>query len=122
MLLMLEKGQHIHAKGNSREAGGDTVRPNDLDFRRGTFRVRGDVIEIYPTYEESAYRIEMWGDEVESLSRIDPCWAKCSRNYERLPIYPKTHYVMSRLTKTRRSNPSKLNWNPGVRNWKSRAS
>src|SRR6267154_1618779 len=45
---------------------------NDHDFRRGTFRVRGDVIEIYPTYDESAYRIEMFGDEVETLSRIDP--------------------------------------------------
>ena len=45
---------------------------NEGDFRRGTFRVRGDVIEIYPTYDDNAYRIEMLGDEVESLSQIDP--------------------------------------------------
>jgi excinuclease ABC subunit B len=61
--------------------------------------VRGDVIEVYPTYEEAAYRIEMWGDEVENLSRIDPLLGEVKQTYERLPIYPKTHYVMSQLTK-----------------------
>ena len=45
---------------------------NDGDFRRGTFRVRGDVIEVFPTYDDYAYRIELWGDEIESLSQIDP--------------------------------------------------
>jgi excinuclease ABC subunit B len=61
--------------------------------------VRGDVIEVYPTYEESAFRIEMFGDEVESLSRIDPLLGEVRQTYQRLSIYPKTHYVMSRLTK-----------------------
>jgi excinuclease ABC subunit B len=72
---------------------------NDGDFRRGTFRVRGDVIEIWPGYDENAYRIEMWGDEVENLSQIDPLLGQVRQTYQRLPIYPKTHYVMSNLTK-----------------------
>ena len=99
MLLMLEKGQRITRKEILSKLVEILYDRNDLDFRRGTFRVRGDVIEIYPTYEESAFRIEMWGDEVESLSRIDPLLGEVRETYQRLPIYPKTHYVMSRLTK-----------------------
>ena len=67
---------------------------NDVDFRRGTFRVRGDVIEVYPTYDESAYRIEMFGDEIESLSQIDPLFGTVKQKFSRLPIYPKSHYVV----------------------------
>jgi excinuclease ABC subunit B len=99
MLLMLEKGQHITRKEILAKLVEILYDRNDLDFRRGTFRVRGDVIEVFPTYEESAIRIEMWGDEVESLSRIDPLLGEVLQTYQRLPIYPKTHYVMSRLTK-----------------------
>jgi excinuclease ABC subunit B len=99
MLLMLEKGQRITRKEILAKLVEILYDRNDLDFHRGTFRVRGDVIEVYPTYEESAYRIEMWGDEVESLSRIDPLLGEVLQTYERLPIYPKSHYVMSRLTK-----------------------
>jgi excinuclease ABC subunit B len=65
-----------------------------VDFRRGTFRVRGDVIEVFPTYDESAYRIEMFGDEIESLSQIDPLFGTVKQKYTRLPIYPKSHYVV----------------------------
>jgi excinuclease ABC subunit B len=61
--------------------------------------VRGDVIEVYPTYDDWAYRIELWGDEVESLSQIDPLLGQVKQTYIRLPIYPKTHYVMSEETK-----------------------
>jgi excinuclease ABC subunit B len=61
--------------------------------------VRGDVIEIFPTYDDYAYRIELWGDEVESLSQIDPLLGQVRQTYVRLPIYPKTHYVMSNTTK-----------------------
>jgi excinuclease ABC subunit B len=68
---------------------------NDTDFRRGTFRVRGDVIEIFPTYDDMAYRIELWGDEIENLSQTDPLTGRIRQTYLRLPIYPKTHYVMS---------------------------
>jgi excinuclease ABC subunit B len=61
--------------------------------------VRGDVIEVYPTYDDFAYRIELWGDEVESLAQIDPLLGQVKQTYQRLPIYPKTHYVMSDDTK-----------------------
>jgi excinuclease ABC subunit B len=71
-----------------------------VDFRRGTFRVRGDVIEVFPTYDESAYRIEMFGDEIESLSQIDPLFGTVKQKYSRLPIYPKSHYVVQPERKT----------------------
>src|SRR5260370_37422663 len=67
------------------------------DLRRGTFRVRGDMIEIYPTYEDQAYRIEMWGDQIDTLRQIDPLTGEVragQENLSRVPIYPKTHYVM----------------------------
>ena len=99
MLLILEKGQRITRKEILSKLVEILYDRNDLDFHRGTFRVRGDVIEVYPTYEESAFRIEMFGDEVESLSRIDPLLGTVLQTFDRLPIYPKTHYVMSRLTK-----------------------
>ncbi len=99
MLLMLEKGQRISRKDITAKLVEILYDRNDNDFRRGAFRVRGDVIEVFPTYEESAYRIEMWGDEVEALSQIDPLTLEVKRTYQRLPIYPKTHYVMSQLTK-----------------------
>jgi excinuclease ABC subunit B len=99
MLLMLEKGQRITRKEITMKLVEILYDRNDMDFKRGTFRVRGDVIEVYPTYEESAYRIEMWGDEVETLSQIDPLTLEIKQVYQRLPIYPKTHYVMSQLTR-----------------------
>src|SRR5271166_5324992 len=99
MLLLLEKGQRIARKDITRRLVEILYERNDADFRRGTFRVRGDVIEIYPTYDENAYRIEMWGDEIESLAQIDPLIGEVKQTYQRLPIYPKTHYVMSRLAK-----------------------
>ncbi len=99
MLLLLERGQKITRKEITSKLVEILYDRNDGDFRRGTFRVRGDVIEVFPTYDESAFRIEMWGDEIESLSQIDPLLGEVKKTYERLPIYPKTHYVMSRLTK-----------------------
>ena len=99
MLLMLEKGQKITRKEITKKLVEILYDRNDLDFKRGTFRVRGDVIEIYPTYDQAAYRIEMWGDEIETLSQIDPLLGEVKQTYQRLPIYPKTHYVMSQLTK-----------------------
>ena len=99
MLLMLEKGQKISRNQILAKLVDILYERNDTDFRRGTFRVRGDVIEIYPTYEDNAYRIELWGDEVESLSQIDPLLGQVKQTYTRLPIYPKTHYVMSEETR-----------------------
>jgi excinuclease ABC subunit B len=99
MLLMLEKGQRIARSEITSKLVDILYERNDVDFRRGTFRVRGDVIEVYPTYDDSAYRIELWGDEIESLSQIDPLLGQVRQTYVRLPIYPKTHYVMSDETK-----------------------
>ena len=99
MLLMLEKGQKITRKEIVSRLVDILYERNDHDFRRGTFRVRGDVIELFPTYDDYAYRIELWGDEIESLSQIDALLGQVRQTYVRLPIYPKTHYVMSDLTK-----------------------
>jgi excinuclease ABC subunit B len=99
MLLMLEKGQKISRNQIVSKLVEILYERNDVDFRRGTFRVRGDVIEVYPTYDDYAFRIELWGDEIESLSQIDPLLGQVKQTYQRLPIYPKTHYVMSEETK-----------------------
>jgi excinuclease ABC subunit B len=72
---------------------------SDINFQRGTFRVRGDVVEIFPSYQDQAYRIELWGDEIDSVSTIDPLLGEViAKHTSRVPIYPKTHYVMSRPT------------------------
>src|SRR5580765_1561104 len=94
MLLLLEKGQHVRREDITRRLVEILYERNDVDFRRGTFRVRGDIIEVYPTYDESAYRIELFGDEIESLSQIDPLFGSVKQRYSRLPIYPKSHYVV----------------------------
>jgi len=99
MLLFLEKGQKISRQEILRRLVEILYERNDHDFKRGTFRVRGDVIEVFPTYEDFAYRIELWGDEVERLSRIDPLFGQVKQTYVRLPIYPKTHYVMTAETR-----------------------
>src|ERR1700674_1111279 len=99
VLLMLEKGQKISRNQIVSKLVEILYERNDIDFRRGTFRVRGDVIEVYPTYDDNAYRIELWGDEVDSLAQIDPLLGQVKQTYVRLPIYPKTHYVMSEETK-----------------------
>ncbi len=94
MLLLLEKGQKISRQDILRRLVEIQYERNDMDFRRGTFRVRGDVMEVFPTYEDNAYRIEMWGDEIESLAQIDPLFGQVKQSLTRLPIYPRTHYVM----------------------------
>ncbi len=72
---------------------------SDVEFGRGSFRVRGDVIEVFPSYMEQAYRIELWGDEVDSISTIDPLLGEVLQKHTtRVPIYPKTHYVMPKST------------------------
>jgi excinuclease ABC subunit B len=72
---------------------------SDVEFTRGSFRVRGDTVEVYPSYQDQAYRIELWGDEVDSVSTIDPLLGEVlEKHTSRLPIYPKTHYVMPKST------------------------
>ncbi len=104
MLLFLEKGQKIKREDITRKLVEILYERTDGDFRRGTFRVRGDVIEIFPTYDDMAYRVELFGDEVESLSQIDPLFGTVKQKYMRLPIYPKTHYVMKPETKVKASD------------------
>src|SRR6202522_3677205 len=94
MLLMLEKGQKISRNQIVSKLVEILYERNDGDFRRGTFRIRGDVIEVYPTYDEMAYRIELFGNEIEELSQIDPLFGTVRQKYARLPIYPKSHYVV----------------------------
>ncbi len=94
MLMLLEKGQKIRREDITRRLVEILYDRNDADFRRGTFRVRGDVIEVFPTYDENAFRIELFGDEIDSLSQIDPLFGTVRQKYARLPIYPKSHYVV----------------------------
>ena len=94
MLLLLEKGQRLKRDDITRRLVEILYERNDGDFRRGTFRVRGDVIEVFPTYDENAYRIELFGDEIDSLAQIDPLFGTVKQKYARLPIYPKSHYVV----------------------------
>ncbi len=94
MLLLLERGQKIKREDIVSRLVEILYDRNDVDFRRGTFRVRGDIVEVYPTYDENAYRIEMFGDEIDSLSQIDPLFGTVRQKYSRLPIYPKSHYVV----------------------------
>ncbi|MCC6392960.1 MAG: excinuclease ABC subunit UvrB [Bryobacterales bacterium] len=112
MLLMLEKGQRLKREQITQRLVEILYERNDGDFRRGTFRVRGDVIELFPTYDDYAYRIELWGDEIESLSQVDPLTGAIRQTYLRLPIYPKTHYVMSAETREEaiRSIQMELEW------------
>jgi excinuclease ABC subunit B len=72
---------------------------SDVEFDRGSFRVRGDTVEVYPSYQDQAYRIELWGDEVDSISTIDSLLGEViEKHTSRVPLYPKTHYVMPKST------------------------
>ena len=98
LMLMLEVGQQIAR----REILEGLVRiqygRNDYEFARGTFRVRGDVVEVFPAYEEQAVRIELWGDEIERISRFDPLTGETIVRLKRSAIYPATHFVTQRGT------------------------
>ena len=96
MLLMLEKGQRSSRREILSKLVEILYERNDIDFKRGTFRVRGDTIEVHPTYENIGFRIELWGDDVEKLAAFDPLTGDEIRTYERLTIYPKSHFVMPR--------------------------
>ncbi|MBP1726623.1 MAG: excinuclease subunit [Deltaproteobacteria bacterium] len=97
MLLHLEKGQEIDRQAVLRKLVEIHYRRSDLDFHRGTFRVRGDVVEVFPAHEEErAVRIEFFGDAVERIVEIDPLWGKTLRELSRLAVYPASHYVTSR--------------------------
>ncbi|MGV2336406.1 MAG UNVERIFIED_CONTAM: hypothetical protein LVR18_20620 [Planctomycetaceae bacterium] len=82
---------------------------NDFDPARSKFRVRGDVIECWPAYEEFSYRIELWGDEIEKLSMIDPVTGRESQSLREIYIYPAKHFVLpqSRIDNGARRNPQR---------------
>ena len=113
-IVLLEKGQQI-----SREAMlhrfVDIQYERSEDLRRGSFRVRGDTIEIYPPYQDQGYRIEMWGQQIEALRQIDPLTGEVRTGHEelsRVSIYPKSHYVVPQDQKERaiQSIYAELEW------------
>ena len=97
MVLFVEPGLKIKREALIKKLVELLYERNDIEFGRGTFRVRGDVIEIYPSYQEQAIRIELFGDEIDSISTIDPLLGEVLQKHDdRLPIYPKSHYVTTR--------------------------
>jgi len=99
MLLFVEPGGPMTRDALLQKLVELQYERSDIGFDRGTFRVRGDIVEVYPSYQEQAYRIELWGDTVDSISTIDPLLGEVLHRHEsRVPIYPKSHYVMSKPT------------------------
>ena len=113
MLLFLEPGTRITREALLQRLVELQYERNDVNFQRGSFRVRGDVVEIYPSYQDQAFRIELWGEEVDSISTIDPLLGEViTKHTSRVPIYPKSHYVMSKPTVKRalKSIKEELEW------------
>jgi excinuclease ABC subunit B len=102
MLLPLERGQRIGRDQVLRKLVEIQYERNDHDFGRGTFRVRGDIVEVYPSYEEHGLRIELFGDEIDELASFDPLTGKTIRRHDKTAIYPKSHFVAPR-ERTRRA-------------------
>ena len=96
MLLPLQLGQRIPREQILRKLVEIQYERNDTDFGRGTFRVRGDVVEVYPSYDEQALRIELFGDDVDALTTFDPLTGKSGRKHDKIAIFPKTHFVAPR--------------------------
>jgi excinuclease ABC subunit B len=93
MVAFIERGQQLSRTTLLKKLVEIQYARNDLAFERGTFRVRGDIVEVYPVYQDKAIRIEFWGDEVEAISTIDPLLGEVLETHSRLPIYPRTHFV-----------------------------
>jgi len=113
MLVFLEPGMRIARESLLQRLVELQYERNDIDFKRGSFRVRGDVVEVYPSYQDEAYRVELWGDEIDSISTIDPLLGEVKqRHTARVPLYPKNHYVMPRTTLKRaiKSIKEELAW------------
>ncbi|MBS1818845.1 MAG: excinuclease ABC subunit UvrB [Acidobacteria bacterium] len=102
MLVSLERGQRIAREQVLRKLVEIQYERNDHDFSRGNFRVRGDIIEVYPSYEEFGLRIELFGDEVDDLATFDPLTGKTLRRHDKVAVYPKSHFVAPR-DRTRRA-------------------
>jgi excinuclease ABC subunit B len=102
MLLPLERGQRIGRDEILRKLVEIQYERNDADFGRGTFRVRGDIVEVYPSYEETGVRIGLFGDEVDELASFDPLTGRTIVRHDKLAVYPKSHFVAPR-ERTRRA-------------------
>jgi len=97
MLVFIEPGQKIKREEFLQRLVELQYERVNIDFDRGNFRVRGDIVELYPSYQDQAYRVEFWGDEIEAIYTIDPLLGEVIKKHDtRIPIYPKTHYVMSK--------------------------
>jgi excinuclease ABC subunit B len=96
LLLPLELGQRIDRDQILRKLVEIQYERNDTEFGRGTFRVRGDIVEVVPSYEEHALRIGLFGDEVDELAWFDPLTGKVIRRLDKVAVYPKSHFVTSR--------------------------
>src|SRR5213083_813047 len=90
MLLFLEKGQRLKREDILRRLVEMQFARQDYALERGFFRVRGDVVEVFPTYEDYAIRLDMFGDQIDSISQIDPVTGRKLKEHDRLPIYPKS--------------------------------
>ena len=98
LMLHLKVGEEKPRKEILRGLVDIQYKRNDYLFERGTFRVRGDTVEIFPAYDEQAIRVELWGDEVERISRFDPLTGEIITTLDRTAIYPASHYVTRRRT------------------------
>ena len=98
LMLMLSVGQKISRRDILEGLVRIQYSRNDIEFVRGTFRARGDVIEIFPAYEEQGIRIELWGDEIERISRFHPLTGETIVRLPRCAVYPATHFVTQRST------------------------
>ncbi len=96
MLLFLEKGQQIKRDEILRRLVEMQYARQDYGLERGCFRAHGDVVEVFPSYEDYGVRIEMFGDEIDSIAQIDPITGRALKKHDRLPIYPKSHHVQPR--------------------------
>ncbi|MGZ8829136.1 MAG: hypothetical protein ACXW2Q_02030 [Thermoanaerobaculia bacterium] len=97
MLLFFEKGAEKPMTEYLRRLTEMQYERTPYDLSRGSFRVRGDVLELWPAYEDDAVRIEFFGDEIDKITRIDPVTGRTSgREYDRLAVFPRTHYVTPR--------------------------
>jgi excinuclease ABC subunit B len=97
-MLTLQIGQQIRRKEILEALVNVQYSRNDVSFERGTFRVRGDTVEVFPAYDEQGIRIELWGDEIERISRFDPLTGDTIATLQRTAIYPATHFVTQRAT------------------------
>ncbi|MCE2902413.1 MAG: excinuclease ABC subunit UvrB [Gemmatimonas sp.] len=102
-MVALARGQTVARDDILRALVGIQYLRNDVAFDRGTFRVRGDTVEIFPAYEEQAVRLELWGDEIERISKIDPLTGETIATLERMAIYPAKHFITNRPTIERAS-------------------